>query len=256
MHERKPEKFLRLLFVGFGGLAFATVVGYLFDGYFAGESRALTGFLALLILLFMLILFGIYVLLTRTDPSPRFEYYTYDDDDERDKMHKRVTDIIRKAKKSIKVINAWREEEPPGSQFPYREDYFNALIKRADEGIPYIRLVQGDRPIAEEFDHTYKLHFRQMLELRAKTREPRPKITLFSIPPIVPATFVIVDNEYLLWQLNEVAPKRNDRGRKQFWMRAVVIVNGGEFVDKFKETFDKALLGDKEEIRVSDLKLT
>jgi hypothetical protein len=155
-------------------------------------------------------------------------------------MHKRVIQIIKEAKESIIAVNAWREEGPPDqSQTQYRQKYFEALIEASDR-VPYKRLVQVDknRKIATEFDKYYVDHFKRMLE--ARTQNPSRQISLDAIEPVVPATFVIVDDRFLLWQLNEVGPIRREDRHKRFWMRAVVIVDGGEFVKQFKKTFVKA----------------
>ena len=217
-------------------------------------------FLGILILVLLGIGACVYVLVKRSNPSPHYKYYTYENPSERDMMHKRVIDIIEGATRSIVAVNAWREEEPPKqshTQFglpTYREQYFQALIE-ASHNVPYTRLVQVDRgrKIATEFDDCYIDHFNRMLQEKRTRGGRAPQISLFSIEPVVPTTFVIVDDQYLLWQLNEVGPTRREDRHKRFWMRAVVIVDGGEFVKHFKDTFDKALANPKEEIKHDDL---
>lgn len=250
--NKMPEKFSGWLLHATIPLVIAAIAKLTYDAFFATHSNdpnALAThqiivqnvFLGVLILLLLGIGAGVYALVRRSDPAPRYEYYTYDNELERDMMHKRVITIIKDARESILAINAWREEGPPNqSQTQYREKYFDELI-RASHRVPYKRLVQVDsgRKIASEFDKYYVDHFNRMIE-ESRQNPSGPEISLFAIEPVVPATFVIVDDRFLLWQLNEVGPTRREDKHKRFWMRAVVIVDGGEFVKQFKKTFLKA----------------
>lgn len=262
-----PEKFSGWLLHATIPLVLAAIAKLAYDAFFAAHStdpNALAThqlivqnvFLGVLILLLLGIGAGVYALVRRSDPAPRYEYYTYDNELERDMMHKRVIAIIKEARESILAINAWREEGPPNqSQTQYREKYFDELIQ-ASHRVPYKRLVQVDsgRKIATEFDKYYVDHFNRMIE-EGRQDPSRPEISLFAIEPVVPATFVIVDDRYLLWQLNEVGPTRREDKHKRFWMRAVVIVDGGEFVKQFKKTFVKASNNDgKRPITKADLR--
>lgn len=249
--NKNPEKFLEWLLHATIPLLLVAVVKLVYEVYFGAhpsDERELSAqqimFQNLLfgmnILILLAIGAGVFMLVKRSDPTPRYEYYTYDNELERDMMHKRVIQIIKEAKKSIIAVNAWREEGPPDqSQTQYRQKYFEALIEASDR-VPYKRLVQVDknRKIATEFDKYYVDHFKRMLE--ARTQNPSRQISLDAIEPVVPATFVIVDDRFLLWQLNEVGPIRREDRHKRFWMRAVVIVDGGEFVKQFNKTFVKA----------------
>jgi hypothetical protein len=244
--NKKPEKFLEWLLHATIPLLLAAVVKLAYDVYFGAHSNDVNELAAqqimfrnllfgMNILVLLAIGAGVYMLVKRSEPTPHHEYYTYDNELERDMMHKRVIKIIKEAKESIIAVNAWREEGPPEqSQTQYRKQYFEALLQ-ASQRVPYTRLVQVDsgRKIATEFDKFYVDHFNRMLDEPAVPNRPRPQ--LFSVQPVVPATFVIVDDRYLLWQLNEVGPIRREDKHKRFWMRAVVIIDGGEFVKQFKK---------------------
>jgi hypothetical protein len=251
--NKMSERFSGWLFHATIPLLIAAVAKLMYDAYFAAHSSdphaeaahqaiVQNAFLGALVLILLAIGTGVYALVKRSDPAPRYEYYTYDNELERDMMHKRVIKIIADARESIVAVNAWREEGPPDQrQTQYREKYFDELI-RASQRVPYTRLVQVDsgRKIATEFDKYYVDHFKRMLD-EGLQNPARPEISLFAIEPVVPATFVIVDDRHLVWQLNEVGPTRREDKHKRFWMRAVVIIDGGEFVKQFKKTFVKAL---------------
>jgi hypothetical protein len=194
-------------------------------------------FLGILILVLLGINACVYILVRRNDPAPSYNIFEYEDETERDMMHKRVTAIIKGARDSIIAVNAWREEDPPDtSKIQYREGYFEELIK-ATQQASYIRYVQVDegKSISAQFDNRYVEHFKMML--RASRTSPK-EVSLYRIEPVVPTTFVIVDNKYLLWQLNEVNPYPDSKGHKRFSMRAVVIVDGGDFVKHFKRIYE------------------
>ena len=253
--DKESRNFLDRALPAIGSILVGVILTYLFD-YFvfkrnianvpetqevqqviAQQYIVQNVFLGILILVLLGISACVYILVRRNDPAPSFNIFEYEDEIERDMMHKRVAAIIKGARDSIIAVNAWREEDPPDtSKIKYREGYFEELIK-ATQQASYIRYVQIDKGkgISTQFDNRYVEHFKMMLH--AKKASPK-EISLYRIEPVVPTTFVIVDNKYLLWQLNEVNPYPDSKGHKRFSMRAVVIVDGGDFVKHFKKIYE------------------
>lgn len=212
--------------------------------------------LVVIFLTLVILLIGIMILVRRFDETesalrsvlPSFTYYAVEHEADRDLLFDRTLGIIRGANVQILAINAWREEwRDPDVSSEFRDSYFEALIA-ASRRVPYRRLVQLDeeRSMRKEFDLSYVKHFKDMLNEKESRGPTSPRIELDRLRPLFPSTFVLVDGEYLLWQLNEVANSKKAAyaasDRKYFWMRAVVIVHDkkGDFIKHFMRNFDAA----------------
>lgn len=178
--------------------------------------------------------------------GPRFTYYSFDRPKEQELAFSAASDIVLKAENSICALNAWREEssEAPSQA---RENYFSAVMQRS-QSVTYRRIVQIDphTRLVNEFDRCYVEHFKAMAT-KAKTRQRgEPDISIQILDPLFPSTFVIVDDRYLLWQLNEVSKVTTNTApsvhRKHFTMRGLVVVDdrGGDFVGHFVRVFNQA----------------
>lgn len=128
--------------------------------------------------------------------------------------------LVARAKEEILVVN-WPAREPPQSAElkAARLSYFDALLERAESGIPYTRILQlplqPATKLSDAYDRMYLAHFREML---AKADAGDARIELRSMPAAFPGTFLIVDGRYLSWEVCELArlpPPPSCRGSRR-----------------------------------------
>lgn len=126
--------------------------------------------------------------------------------------------IIEKAKNSIFVLNSILPETPENEEdmpemskwqnqltIQERDRYYESLVERAGEGVTYERIIQlrSDQSVQDVAkDKGYIKHFHRVLEI--KDKNGNLPIGLIKAPAKRLSTFVLVDDEVLIWQINEV----------------------------------------------------
>lgn len=112
------------------------------------------------------------------------------------------------AQKSIIIVNSYLVEHSSAygreSQMA-RDGYYKALIRKAESGVEYKRIVQvkpDNSTLVDMTNHNedHIRHFEEMLNCA----EARPNISLKKAPPRRLSTFMLVDEKYLIWQINEL----------------------------------------------------
>jgi len=126
--------------------------------------------------------------------------------------------IIEKAKNSIFVLNSILPETPENEEdtietsiwqnqltIQERDRYYESLVERASEGVTYERIIQlmSEQSVQDVVkDKGYIKHFHRVLDIKDKNNNL--PIGLIKAPAKRLSTFVLVDDEVLIWQINEV----------------------------------------------------
>lgn len=181
-------------------------------------------------------------------------YISADDDTGPEKIFDESVRLISGAKKSILALNSFAEEQFDSSEGEerkaHREAYFDALLE-ASKRVAYTRLFQidDDKHVTNLFDPTYIRHFRRMVEERDRRNQRRassPPIELRRARPTYPSTFLIIDDQYLIWQQTEVDPNAQPLdpsvAKKVFRMRGVIVIEDPKHyvINAFCEAFKRA----------------
>jgi hypothetical protein len=157
--------------------------------------------------------------------------------------------IIAGARREILILNWSAEEAFEEDVRRSRDNYYEHLVECSSR-LKYSRVIQaknywrdiGAKSIAETFEESYLNHFSAMLMAQEKQRLHGSYSTeLFVVPPSIPSTFLIADDNYLIWQLNEVR-NPSSTGVPHWQIRGAIVVHdpGGEIIKQFRATFDRA----------------
>jgi hypothetical protein len=131
--------------------------------------------------------------------------------------------IVEKAEHSIFVLNSFLGETPEDTDdradapeaikrqrrkvIQERDKYYETMLERALDGVIYERILQvreGQKLATVAKDEGYRRHFYRILE--EKEKNPKLQLGLLKAPAKRLSTFVLVDDENLIWQINEVLP--------------------------------------------------
>jgi hypothetical protein len=185
-----------------------------------------------------------------------FQYHCIDSTDSRDNLLKECTKIISQAKEEIVALNDWASdwaEEETTRRSTTRRKYFAQLMK-ASERVAYKRIIQKDKEkqIAELYDKEHISHFREMIKARDCRSNKEPSIELEMAIPRYPSTFMIVDNKYLIWQVNEIDTPI-EHTKKKFRMYGLIVIHdtSGVFISHFRSMIDKP--GDRASVKMHHL---
>jgi hypothetical protein len=204
----------------------------------------------------------------------KFAYFPMEEGYKSDSLFRESERVIRLAKTEILALNSYAEESPPHPHTMLEEQrvrYFRALEEMsAEPNMRYVRIIQieNDQRIPQRFHQSYINHFQNMIEQRERSNKHRKvtsRIELKRIEPKFPATFVIIDKIYLLWQLNEIDSqidiRDSSRGKRtpkseRIRMRGVVIVYDprGQFIPDFLDTFLRAENQENHSVTRDDLR--
>jgi hypothetical protein len=133
-------------------------------------------------------------------------------DDTRKHLFEEMGKKIREAKNTIYVVNYFtgkNEEELSDEDIDEpakeaRNKYYGDLIQKSVEGVNYQRIIQLHDPKTPAYEvvksQSYHLHFRDMLS----TKKIKKPANVLVRPVQRPSTFILVDDKYLLWQINEL----------------------------------------------------
>lgn len=161
-----------------------------------------------------------------------------------DRLYAETAKIIAKAKREIFAVNSFLKEEFQASEHSRRK-YFNTLIEKSHL-VDYVRILQIDdgESVSELFNQSYIKHFKDML---ARIDAPDRTIELLRVSPKYPSTFLIIDDEWLVLQLNEVSGSvpldaglhEGGARRHLYQLRGILIVHDPNhfFLEDFQTTF-------------------
>jgi len=180
--------------------------------------------------------------------APRFSYYSVHGKLGRAVLYEEAQKIVKAAEREILLLN-WSAEETSEKHVKESRDKYFSLLEDKSERLIYSRVIQSrsywsggeSKSIGESYEESYVAHFRAMLDRqKAQRGRDRHKTELLVVPPTIPSTFLIADDNYLVWQLNEV---RNPQPGVTHWQirGAIVIYDpGGEIIREFRATFERA----------------
>ncbi|MBI3795964.1 MAG: hypothetical protein HY268_03215 [Deltaproteobacteria bacterium] len=196
-------------------------------------------------------------------------YLPMESDHDSKKIFEECTKVIKSAKWEIHILNSYSEERPYGEKDAEQRRIYFQTLEEMSRKVEYIRILQVDKTqtIRDIFDQSYLDHFRAIIDQKQKDRNNQQlskALELEIVEPVFPSTFLIIDNEYLIWQLNEVAPTSNEKTKESsasskkehLRMRAVVIVHDPErqFLRHFTATFIRASRLSSRDVLLEDLK--
>jgi len=126
-------------------------------------------------------------------------------------MYREFKRLIMEAHTSILVVNSFLVEDSesfdPNAQ-KARDEYYKALLDKADHDVEYRRILQvkSDESTLKELHHNedHIKHFEEII----KRIDTHPKIALKRAPAKRLSTFLLIDGEHLIWQINEVVMKK------------------------------------------------
>ncbi len=223
------------------------------------ETHVLTSELLTLSLIFICLVLVSYMVKQSVDYSDEIRknvgikiLYLDKDNVGREKLFSSAREIVERAQKDIVILNSFmfetsedaidpndpkNEVERKKREIRERDRYYEALIEKATEGITYERILQfreGETVADLAKDDGYKKHFLRVFE--AKKKEPDLKISLIKTRAKRFTTFVLVDDENLIWQINELTPSGNMQ------MQGVFIIHDPrrEITQHFRIFIDKA----------------
>ena len=176
-----------------------------------GSSMGILTMIALLLLVLLIMSAAAIDLMRKLHRKVgiKVRYYERDPSGSGD-VYRACQKVVARAKKSIDVLNSYMiESHDPlrPRERAERRKYYATLLERALRGdVKYRRIVQvrKDRSNLTQLrdDEVHEAHLRAMAE---KTRGPHAeRIALVECPPNRLTTFVLVDGENLIWQINEV----------------------------------------------------
>jgi|YNPNPStandDraft_1061719.scaffolds.fasta_scaffold46318_2 hypothetical protein len=119
--------------------------------------------------------------------------------------------VVEKAKHTIFVLNSVitevseEDEEKDETVLQERDRYYETLLDRAINGVTYERVIQlkkGQSVAKSIKDKGYIRHFHRIFEV--KDENQRAPIGLIKAPARRLSTFVLIDDETLIWQINEI----------------------------------------------------
>jgi hypothetical protein len=180
------------------------------------------------------------------------KYFPVDATGSRQCLFEECQKIISKAHTSILALNSYAEEKAAGQDLEARKAYFSALMQ-ASHRLEYTRVVQmatnvggaasPSGKLVNFFDELYLKHFEEMItERQVRTARPNShKIVLTIAEPRFPSTFLIIDEEYLIWELMEIEVDSSvpmGSKKERFRMRAILIINDKrkEIIHHFNDT--------------------
>lgn len=166
-------------------------------------------------------------------------------------VYSAAREIVERAKKNIFAVVSYRIEGTQNIHESANKDragYFDALIERTKHGVKYVRIIQvhaGESLKYELGGETSDsvTHYRRMIS--ESVEHHNTNIGLFEVARQRPLTFVLVDNTYLIWQVNELLPSGQMR------MHGILIIEDldGTLVNSFFDFYER-LYGDLNRIAV------
>lgn len=126
--------------------------------------------------------------------------------------------VVEKAKHTIFVLNSAitevseEEDEKEETVLQERDKYYETLLDRAINGVTYERVIQlkkGQSVSRSVKDKGYIRHFHRIFDVKGEHQNA--PIGLIKAPAKRLSTFVLVDNEILIWQIDEVLESGNIR---------------------------------------------
>jgi hypothetical protein len=164
----------------------------------------------------------------RKNTAIKVEYLEYKNASDRAAVFIRARYIVENAHQKIIVLNSYDPEKPEALRtdpqpVEERANYYKSLLARVEEDGDviyerYLQLKDGQSPAEIARSGIYEKHFSEILEYRRSGRNRR-NVGFYAVPAKLQSTFVLVDNRYLIWQINELVSANPE----QVQMRAVFI---------------------------------
>jgi hypothetical protein len=161
-------------------------------------------------------------------------------------MYQEFKNLVMKAQRSIFVVNSYLVEH--SAKFDTnketekaRDEYYDALLRKAQGGIKYKRIVQFKRDgstfreMALNKDHDN--HFRLMLKLMGQKPQDID-IELKKAEARRLSTFLLIDDQHLIWQINEVL--MDDDNNEDLRLHGAFIINDPQkkITNHFQKYYD------------------
>ena len=198
--------------------------------------------------------------------SVRIDYVERDAQDSKSmEVYRRVNEVVGSARESILVVNSYlvecdlpkrkqeqnaveqvlssiNDEQQREQRTDARDEYYNLLIEKSKFGVNYKRVLQGKPDnttlpdLVNDVDHLR--HYSNMIkEIKSGNRH----ITLKIAPARRLTTYVIVDKEHLIWQINEVVfTKQDELWKEELRLHGIFIIHDPqkEIISHFLDYFD------------------
>lgn len=168
-------------------------------------------------------------------------------------LFRELRKVVEQAEKTIIMVNTFLPErnfpEADEESMKQRRLYYDSIIKRIEEGVRYERLIQVESEEVLQHiltDYEYLRHFHKVLDLKEAKRS---RAGLIKAPPVRPLTFALIDDRWLVLQMNE----RYESGR--IHMHGMFIIEDPQQTISryFKDFYHTISLGPLGSIRRADL---
>lgn len=178
--------------------------------------------------------------------------------EERGVVYDAARDVIESAKKSILALNSYlvefREPSESESLTVAREKYYTALLDRADHKIEYHRLLQVDKDNFKEYCETLAkdepVLWQHLKEMESRNRLPRLHTALGQCDPTRLTNFVLVDEVYLIWQINEMHLDPTNKSERTKLQGAFIFHDPQKQITQHFELYFKHLLKNSNRCRL------
>jgi len=169
--------------------------------------------------------------------------------------------VIKRSQKRILILNSFIPEieakEDTDAEMKVareaREEYYKAILDRVDKSqeVVYERLLQIEEnmSVKDMVQNTgYNEHFHDLIEVRDKGCS---RIGFQKVPAKRLTTFVLVDDIYLIWQINELV----SGSPKQMQMHGIFIIEDyrGDIIKPFEQFFEAIKRSDVESVKHDEL---
>jgi hypothetical protein len=177
---------------------------------------------------------------------PKVKYFKVGDEETEATIYKKVAEIFKdRALSTVDIFTSYLLEvdsEDIEVQTA-RDAYFNSLIdhfKQPRSSVKYRRLLQSPEEEGEKFNiekdlEKAKTYLNHIIEMDRLQKTPKTNVELRYIHKKRPTTYAIVDDKYLLWQINQIKKK----GEMQMYGMFYIEDPSGVLIQYFREEFDE-----------------
>lgn len=174
----------------------------------------------------------------------------YHENDGAGQVYVKCRNVVKKANKSILVLNSYLVEGNRDGQ-QERAEYYESLLERVTEGgVEYIRIVQhkqdGSNLAELGEDQVHSAHLHRMMDLKHGPAAHRVLLKKCLANRLT--TFVLVDGEHLIWQINNV---NFEGGKERLDLQGVFIIHDPQqrITQQFEQYFYRLFKGNVQDLR-------
>jgi hypothetical protein len=229
------------------------VLGVIFEEWFGkwviNDLQGALFFVAVLLIIIVILLKDAVHLMRRLDRRVGIKF-RYIENDGSGRVYIKCRNVVRRATKNILILNSYMAEGHGDDQRKERSDYYDSLLERARNGVEYIRIIQVRRDESNlldlSHDEIHSGHLRKMIDLR---RGPcSSTIMLKKCPARRLSTFILIDGEHLIWQINAVDFAG---GNETLQLQGVFIIHDPQhkITELFEKHFFSIFRGDATELK-------